>query len=300
MTLLLIDAASMYFRAFHAVPSSVTAPDGMPVNAIRGYLDMTASVITKRRTSGYVACLDADWRPKFRTDLVPSYKAHRQAPAGGEDVPDELVPQVPVLLEVLAALGLCAIGSPGFEADDVIATLAAASDGPVEVLSGDRDMLAVVDKDVRLLYTGRGIAKLADMGPEAVRAEYGIDSARYPDFAALRGDPSDGLPGVAGVGPKTASALVERFGSIEQLLAAAEAGSDGFPSSTHSKVTAAAEYLRAAVGVVRPRIDVPVSVTNDQTLMPREPHDPDRLVELCDRYGLDSSVNRMLKVMADR
>src|ERR1700712_2478629 len=116
---MLVDAAGLYFRAFYGVPESVTAPVGMPVNAGRGYLDMTASLLTRRRPTRYVACLDLDWRPAFRTDLLPSYKAHRVAPAGGEAVPDTLTPQVPILLEVLGALGLCTVGSEGFEADDV-------------------------------------------------------------------------------------------------------------------------------------------------------------------------------------
>ncbi|HZZ96635.1 MAG TPA: 5'-3' exonuclease, partial [Jatrophihabitantaceae bacterium] len=220
--LMLVDAANLYFRAFHALPESITAPDGRPVNAIRGYLDMTASLIDKRRPTRHVACLDASWRPAFRVKLIPSYKAHRVAKDGGEDVPDTLVPQVQLLLEVLAALGLAAVGADGFEADDVIATLADRDTDTVEVVSGDRDLLAVATDRVTVLYTGKGIAKMAPMGPREVQQKYGIPAAHYADFAVLRGDPSDGLPGVAGVGEKSAAALVARYGSVEDIVAAAE------------------------------------------------------------------------------
>lgn len=295
---MLVDAAGLYFRAFYAVPDSVTSPDGRPVNAIRGYLDMSASLITRRRPSRYVACLDLDWRPAFRVALVPTYKAHRVAKDGGEEVPDTLLPQVPVLLEVLAALGLATAGAKGFEADDVIATIAARDPGPTEIVTGDRDLIALATPNVRVLYTGRGLAKLEDLGPAEVRAKYGVDPERYADFAVLRGDPSDGLPGVAGVGEKTATALVDRFGSVEDIVAAAEAKADGFPAGSAAKVLAAREYLTAAVDVVRGRTDVTLGKIDDA--LPTEPADPARLVELADEYGLDSPVNRMLAALKSR
>jgi 5'-3' exonuclease len=290
--LMLVDAAGLYFRAFYGVPETVTAPDGRPVNAVRGYLDMSATLITRRRPSRYIACLDLDWRPAFRVALVPSYKAHRVATDGGEAVPDALTPQVPVLLEVLGALGLATAGAPGFEADDVIATLAAREPGPTEVVTGDRDLIALATEDVRVLYTGRGLAKLEDLGPAEIREKYGVEPPRYADFAVLRGDPSDGLPGVPGVGEKTATALVSRFGTVEDIVAAAHAGADGFPAGAASKVLAARDYLTAAVQVVRGRIDVPLEAV--EGLLPAEPADPARVVELADEYGLDSSINRVL------
>ncbi|MCL2781454.1 MAG: 5'-3' exonuclease, partial [Actinomycetia bacterium] len=225
--LLLVDAAGLYYRAFHGVPTSVTAPDGTPMNAVRGYLDMTARILAARRPDRCVACLDLDWRPAFRVTLLPSYKAHRVGPDGGEAVPAALVPQVPVLRAVLAALGLATAGADGFEADDVIATLAAREPGRCEILTADRDLLAVVDERVRVLSPARGIAKLAAFGPAEVLTKYGVPAARYADFAALRGDPSDGLPGVPGVGAKTAAALVARFGTVEQIVAAADAAVGG-------------------------------------------------------------------------
>jgi 5'-3' exonuclease len=294
--LMLVDAANLYFRAFHALPESITAPDGRPVNAIRGYLDMTASLIDKRRPTRHVACLDASWRPAFRVKLIPSYKAHRVAKDGGEDVPDALVPQVPLLLEVLAAVGLASAGAVGFEADDVIATLADRDTDTVEVVSGDRDLLAVATDRVTVLYTGKGIAKMAAMGPREVQQKYGVPAAHYADFAVLRGDPSDGLPGVPGVGEKTAAALVARYGSVEDIVSAAGHGSDGFPSGAANKVLAARDYLLVAPDAVRGRTDVPVEVVDDA--LPAEPADPERLVELSDELGIDSSVNRLLVAIA--
>jgi 5'-3' exonuclease len=296
VTLMLVDAAGLYFRAFFGVPESITAPDGMPVNAIRGYLDMTATLLTRRRPGRYVACLDLDWRPAFRTALVPSYKAHRVAPTGGETIPDALSPQVPVLLEVLAAIGLAVAGAPGFEADDVVATLAARESAPVEIVTGDRDLMALATDNVRVLYIGRGLAKLEDLGPAEVSAKYGVAAALYPDFAALRGDPSDGLPGVAGIGEKTAAAIVSRFGALEDIVAAADRGAAGFPAGAAAKVVAARDYLVAVAGVVRGRVDLPIDPIADT--LPSTPVNPQDLVELSDRYGLDGSINRVLTALS--
>jgi 5'-3' exonuclease len=296
VTLMLVDAANLYFRAFYGVPESITSPGGQPINAVRGFLDMTATLIGRRRPLRYVACLDFDWRPAFRVELISSYKAHRRAPDGSEAIPDNLVPQIPVLLDVLRAIGLAAGGAAGFEADDVIATLAARDPGPCEIVSGDRDLIALATDRVRVLYVGRGVAKLEELGPDEVLARYGVPAERYADFAALRGDPSDGLPGVAGVGEKTAAALVTRFGPVEAILDAARAGQDGFPPGSAAKVLAAAGYLAAAPAVVRGRTDAPVPDLDD--MLPADPADAAALVELADRYGIDSSINRVLNAIA--
>jgi 5'-3' exonuclease len=295
--LMLIDAANLYFRAFYALPESITAPDGRPVNAIRGFLDMSAALIERRRPSRYVACLDLDWRPSFRVALVPTYKAHRVAKDGTEDVPATLAPQVPVLLEVLAALGLAIAGAAGFEADDVIATLAVRDRDPVAIVSGDRDLLAMATDRVTVLYTGKGIAKLEAMGPAEVQARYGVPAEFYPDFAVLRGDPSDGLPGVAGIGEKTAAAIVNRFGPIEAVLAAAETGDAGFPAGASGKVRAARDYLAVAPAAVRGRTDAPVPAIDDA--LPEQPANAQRLAELVEELGIDSSIKRVQAAIAN-
>jgi 5'-3' exonuclease len=296
MTLMLVDAAGLYFRAFYALPESITAPDGRPVNAIRGFLDMSAALIERRRPTRWVACLDLDWRPAFRVELIPSYKAHRVAKDGGEEIPDTLGPQIPPLLDVLGAFGLACAGADGFEADDVIATLAHRDTDPVEVVTGDRDLLALATDRVTVLYTGKGIAKLEEMGPAEVLAKYGVPAEHYPDFAVLRGDPSDGLPGVPGIGEKTAAALVTRFGSIEAMLEAAAAGDDGFPAGAAGKVRTAKDYLAVAPAAVRGRLDVPLDVIDDALYA--EPRDADRLDELAAELGIASSVQRMKKAIA--
>ena len=295
--LMLVDAANLYFRAFYAIPDSVTAPDGRPVNAIRGFLDMSAMLIERRRPRRWVACLDLSWRPEFRVALVPSYKAHRVAADGrSEEIPPALLAQIPSLLEVLGALGLATAGADGFEADDVMATLAHRDTEPVEVVSGDRDMLALATDRVTILYAGKGIAKLEVMGPAEVAAKYGIAAEHYADFAVLRGDPSDGLPGVAGVGEKTAAALVSRFGRVEDIVAAAEAGDAGFPAGAAGKVRAARDYLAVAPAAVRGRLDVPLDVIDDGLYT--EPRDPARLAELAADLGLANSVGRVQKAIA--
>jgi 5'-3' exonuclease len=292
---MLIDAANLYFRAFYSTPESVTAPDGRPVNAIRGFLDMSAALIERRRPSRWVACLDLDWRPAFRVELVPTYKAHRLAKDGSEEIPAALAPQIPLLLDVLGAFGLACAGADGFEADDVIATLAHRDTEPVEIVSGDRDMLALATERVTVLYTGQGMAKMAAMGPAEVLAKYGVPAAHYADFAVLRGDPSDGLPGGPGVGEKTAAALVNRFGSVEEIVAAAQGGDDGFPAGSAGRIRAARDYLAVAPAAVRGRTDAPLDVIDDR-LYP-QPRDAGRLDELADALGIGSSVKRLTKAV---
>jgi 5'-3' exonuclease len=292
---MLIDAANLYFRAFYAVPESVTAPDGRPVNAIRGFLDMSAALIERHRPTRWVACLDLDWRPAFRVALVPTYKAHRMAKDGSEEIPPLLAAQVPPLLAVLGALGLACAGADGFEADDVIATLAHRDTDRVQIVSGDRDMLALATERITVLYTGRGIAKVEAMGPGEVRAKYGVPAELYADFAVLRGDPSDGLPGVPGIGEKTAAALIGRFGSIEAIVAAASAGDDGFPAGAAGKVRAHQDYLAVAPAAVRGRTDVPLDVIDDR-LHP-EPRDAAEVDELAAELGIANSIDRLRKAI---
>ncbi|MCU1605148.1 MAG: 5-3 exonuclease [Modestobacter sp.] len=296
MTTMLLDAASLYFRAFYGVPTSVTSPDGRPVNAVRGFLDMTARLIGAHSPERLVACWDDDWRPAFRVAALPSYKAHRVAAEGGEEVPDELGPQVPVLVEVLAAAGVARVGAPGFEADDVIGTLATRARGPVDVVTGDRDLFQLVDdaRGVRVLYTARGINDLEFVDEAAVAAKYGIPGRSYADFAVLRGDPSDGLPGVSGVGAKTAAALINAFGSLAGIREAAARTVVPKPPLTAAvlkKLHAAGDYLDAAPEVVSvvTTIDLP-AVDGD---LPRRPADPDALAALAEAHGLRNSVRRL-------
>ncbi|MCO5972256.1 5'-3' exonuclease [Actinoallomurus soli] len=298
--LMLLDTPSLYFRAFFGVPETVTASDGTPVNAVRGLLDMIARLVRERSPRSLVACMDADWRPAFRVEALPSYKAHRVAPDGGDQTPDALATQVPVIEEVLDAFGIARIGAAGYEADDVIGTLATTEDGEVDIVTGDRDLFQLVrdDKPVRVLYTARGIKALQIVDEAEVTAKYGIPGRAYADFATLRGDPSDGLPGVPGVGDKTAAALITRFGSLEGVEEALDAGETaGFPAGSRLKLEKARDYLAAARTVVRVATRIPLPAF--EAGVPRKPHDPERLVALTDRWGLDSPVDRLLSALAD-
>ncbi|MEU4401995.1 5'-3' exonuclease [Micromonospora orduensis] len=299
--ILLIDAPSLYFRAYFGIPESVArTEDGTPVNAVRGFLDMLATLIRGRGADRMVCALDYDWRPAWRVDLLPSYKAHRVAPQGGEVVPDTLSPQVPMILEVLEAVGITSVGATGYEADDVLGTLSVTQPGPVEVVSGDRDLFQLVDdaREVRLLYVGRGVAKLDDCDDAAVRSRYGVPADRYADFAALRGDPSDGLPGVAGVGEKTAARLIERYGSIAGILAALDDSDSAFAPGLRGKLVAARDYLAVAPTVVRVALDVPLPEL--PTVLPTAPADPDRLLDLAGRWNLAGSTRRLVDALAAR
>jgi 5'-3' exonuclease len=297
---MLLDAASLYFRAFYGVPTSVTSPDGRPVNAVRGFLDMSARLIGTHSPDRFVACWDDDWRPAFRVAALPSYKAHRVAPEGGEETPDELGPQVPVLVEVLAAAGLSRVGAPGFEADVVIGTLATRARGPVDVVTGDRDLFQLVDdaRGVRILYTARGINDLDLIDESAVTAKYGIPGRAYADFAALRGDPSDGLPGVAGVGEKTAAALINAFGSLAGIREAAARTVVPKPPLTAAvlkRLRAADAYLDAAPAVVAVVTTIDLPPVDGE--LPTRPADPDALAALAETHGLASSLRRLGAVL---
>src|SRR6201987_5461381 len=280
--LVLLDGASMWFRSYFGVPSSITAPDGRPVNAVRGFIDSMAVVIAQQRPSRLAVCLDLDWRPPFRVDPIPSYKAHRVAeeePDGQpdvEEVPDELTPQVDMIMELLDAFGIPTAGAPGFEADDVLGTLAAQERrDPVVVVSGDRDLLQVVADDpvpVRVLYLGRGLSKATLFGPVEVAQHYGVPADRagpaYAEPALLRGYPSDGLPGVPGVGEKTAATLLAQHGSLEQILAAAHNTKSGMAKGLRAKLLAATDYIEAAGTVVRVATDAPVTLSTRTDALP--------------------------------
>lgn len=294
--LLLLDTASLYFRAFYGVPETITAPDGTPVNAVRGLLDFIARLVTDRSPQRLVACLDADWRPAFRVELLPSYKAHRLADAATntEVMPPALEAQVPIITEVLDALGVANVGVPGFEADDVIGTLAIRDSGPVDVVTGDRDLFQLVDdsRGVRILYTARGVGKHDVVDEAFVTGKYAVPGRAYADFATLRGDPSDGLPGVPGVGDKTAATLITRFGDMAGLLAALDDPDADLSPTLRRKLSEASDYLAVAPAVVAVRADVELPAFDDTT--PARPADPDALVTLGERWGLDSSLNRVL------
>ncbi|MGB3335480.1 MAG: 5'-3' exonuclease [Mycobacterium sp.] len=310
---LLLDGASMWFRSYFGVPSSITAPDGRPVNAVRGFFDSVATLITRQSPGRLVVCLDLDWRPQWRVDLIPSYKAHRVAEseagpiedAAIEEVPDELSPQVEMIGELLDAFGIATGGAPDFEADDVLGTLAAAErQDPVIVVSGDRDLLQVVTDQpvpVSVLYLGQGLAKATLFGPEEVAERYSLPPERagaaYAEMALLRGDPSDGLPGVAGIGEKTAAGLLTQYGSLAAVLAAAADPGSPMAKGVRAKLQAGQDYIEAAGPVVRVATDAPVTLSTPSDTLPRVAADPARVAELAQCLGVGSSITRLQRAL---
>ena len=305
---MLLDTAALYFRAFHGVPDTVQAPNGEPINAVRGLLDMIARLTTEFEPTEIVACWDDDWRPQWRVDLVPTYKTHRVAaePATDADpsieiVPDLLSPQVPIIREVLTALGIPIVGAAHHEADDVIGTLASHADIPVDVVTGDRDLFQLVDdsRNVRVIYTGRGMSRLEILTDASLTAKTGVSPAQYADFAAMRGDASDGLPGVAGVGEKTAATLLAEFGDLDGIVAAATDSGTALGASVRAKIVAAADYLKVAptvVNVVRD-LDLPAFDARIRTSTPDQVTELERLDA---EWGLSSSLKRAREALAAR
>jgi 5'-3' exonuclease len=301
---MLLDTASMYFRAFYGVPDRFHAPDGTPVNAVRGLLDFITRLVTDYRPTHLACCWDNDWRPQWRVDLIPSYKAHRveYVVPGAPDVevvPDPLEVQVPVIRDVLAAFGIAVVGADGYEADDVIGTLATGAGMPVDVVTGDRDLFQLVDDaaEVRILYIARGVGRHERVTNAVIREKYGIDGRQYADFAALRGDPSDGLPGVPGFGDKTAATMLQRFDTIAGLRAAAEDPGTNIAPSPRRRIVAAADYLDVAPTVVE--VARSIDLGSPDLTLPLTPADPDRLVALSRQWALDSPVARLVEALTD-
>ncbi|MEU8542780.1 5'-3' exonuclease [Streptomyces sp. NPDC048717] len=303
---MLLDTASLYFRAYFGVPDSVRAPDGTPVNAVRGLLDFITRLVQDHRPDDLVACWDEDWRPQWRVDLIPSYKAHRVAEEtergrpDEEEIPDTLGPQVPVIVDVLDALGIARVGSAGFEADDVIGTLCARAAGPVDIVTGDRDLFQLVDdgRGVRVLYPRKGVGDCDLVDEELIRTKYGVRADQYADFAALRGDASDGLPGVKGIGEKTAAQLITEYGDLAGVRAAAADRTSRLTPAKRRGVVEAADYLDVAPTVVRVARDVPLPEFS--AALPSAPRDPEALMGLVERWGLGGAVGRMLPVLERR
>lgn len=301
--LMLLDSASLYFRAFYGVPDTVKAPDGTPVNAVRGFLDIITRLIATYRPTHLVACWDDDWRPQWRVDLIPTYKTHRVAQEVelGPDievVPDPLEVQVPVIREALGALGITIVGAPAHEADDVIGTLATTATLPVDIVTGDRDLFQLVDdaRGVRVIYTARGMSNLEIVTDAVVVKKYGVLPSQYADFATLRGDSSDGLPGVAGIGEKSAATLLAAYGDLRGIIAAAEAG-EGMAAGVRARILAGLPYLEVAPTVVEVVRDLDVGAF-DARLHPLTDDERREAADLAERRGLGTAMDRILAALS--
>ena len=300
--LMLLDSASLYFRAFYGVPDTVRAPNGTPVNAVRGFLDIITRLVTTYEPTHLVACWDDDWRPQWRVDLIPTYKTHRVAEvtATGPDievVPDPLEAQVPIIRQTLDALGIPIVGAAEHEADDVIGTLATRASLPVDIVTGDRDLFQLVDdaSDVRVIYTARGMSNLEVVTDATVVTKYGVLPTQYADFATLRGDSSDGLPGVAGIGEKTAATLLAAHGDLPGIIAAAEAGG-GMSAGIQSKILAGLPYLAVAPTVVEVVKDLDLAETDSRLRVPGEKSRADA-ADLAEQWALGTAMARIIDAL---
>lgn len=300
--ILLVDSASLWYRAFYGMPDTLRSPSGAPVNAIRGFMDSLARLSVQYKPHQIVACLDGDWRPSWRTALMPEYKAARDTQIAEdeeraqEEVDLEL--QVPVILDLLDAIGIPIIGIDDYEADDVIATLSTRESGPIVIATGDRDLFQLVDdkKPVHVAYLAKGITSHELVDLQWISQRYGIPGERYALLALLRGDPSDGLPGVRGIGEKGGAKIVSSFGSVTEIVSAAERGDERLTPNLAKKILQGVEYLKRAEPVVNCVRDL--RLPDLPANLPKEIADRKRLEELINEFGVGTSVNRMLAALS--
>ena len=298
MTLMLLDSASLWYRAYYGMPDTLLAPDGTPVNAIRGYLDMASRLIGMYSPNRIVACIEGDWRPSWRVELFPEYKANRLDEEGdGEEEPDTLAPQIPILLDLLDEFGIPMVGVDDYEADDVMATFAVQEKGPIRIVTGDRDLFQLVDdkRDVKIVYLARGVSQHDLVDRSWVADKYAIPGDRYALFAIFRGDPSDGLPGVRGIGEKGAALIANHFANVEEALAGAREEHPSLPAALAKKIIAGSDYLAIAPTVVHCALDV--ALPSLDIAMPKRPKDLSKIYEMQERYGLGASVDRMISAL---
>ena len=298
MTLMLLDSASLWYRAYYGMPDTMLAPDGTPVNAIRGYLDMTARLVGIYKPNRIVACLDGDWRPSWRVDIFPEYKANRLEEDSEEEIePETLTPQIPILLDILDLFGIPVVGVDDYEADDVMATYAEIEPGPIRIVTGDRDLFQMVDdqRDIKVVYLAKGISQHDLVDIKYVSDKYAIPGDRYDLFAMFRGDPSDGLPGVKGIGEKGAAVIANNFATVEEALAAAHEAHVSLPPALAKKIIADSDYLSIAPKLVRVARDAPLPKVD--LSMPKAPADLSKLYQMKDQYGLGASIDRLIAAL---
>ena len=298
MTLMLLDSASLWYRAYYGMPDTMLAPDGTPVNAIRGYLDMTARLITMYSPKRIVACIEGDWRPSWRIELFPDYKANRLEEDGeGEEEPDLLTPQIPILLDLLDEFGIPMVGVDDYEADDVMATFAVREKGPIRIVTGDRDLFQLVDdkRDVKVVYLAKGLSQHDLVDTAWVARKYSIPGDRYALFAMFRGDPSDGLPGVRGIGEKGAALIANHFADVDEALQGAHDAHEALSPALAKKIIEGADYLKIAPTLVHCAKDV--ALPSLDIAMPKAPADLSKIYEIKERYGLGASVDRLIAAL---
>jgi 5'-3' exonuclease len=300
---LYFDAATLYYRAFFAVPESITAPDGTPSGAVRGFLDMVSAIAKQFPPAQVVFAWDDDWRPQWRVDLIPSYKLHRvdeevsnQPDTTFEVIPDALSPQIGAISMILDSIGLPRIGQIGHEADDVLGALVSKAVTPCDVVTGDRDLFQLVSdkQDIRIVSITKGVKKLEIVTDSYLVDRYGITGAQYADFSMLRGDPSDGLPGVKGIGEKTASKLITEHRDVAGLIAAAQNPEVTLAPAVRNNLLESQAYMKAASKVVRVKTTAKLPKKLERPLQVK---DSQSLQDLTQAWGIERQIKRFLKTL---
>ena len=297
MTLMLLDSASLWYRAYFGMPDTLVSPSGLQVNAIRGYLDMTSKLINLYKPNRIVACLEGDWRPSWRVELFPDYKMNRLDESGEEEEPDTLSPQIPILLDLLEALGFPMLGVDDYEADDLMATFAVNQPGPVRIVTGDRDLFQLVDdkRDVKVVYLAKGIANHDLVDLKWIEQKYEIPGDRYGLFAMIRGDASDGLPGIKGIGEKGAASIAKQFTNLHEVMKAAINDDERLTANIRKKLLESAEYAKIAPKLVGCATDV--SIPEMKIDLPNKPLDSKKIQDLKEEFGLGTSVDRIMNAL---
>ena len=297
MTLMLLDSASLWYRAYFGMPDTLVSPTGQPVNAIRGYLDMTSRLLVKYQPNRIVACLEGDWRPSWRVELFPDYKLNRLDEEGAEEEPDTLGPQIPILLNVLDALGIPLLGVDDYEADDLMATFSVKQPGPVRIVTGDRDLFQLADdeRDVKIVYLAKGISNHDLVDLKWIQDKYQIPGDRYALFAMIRGDSSDGLPGIRGIGEKGAMVIANLFKTMPEVMQAAASSDERLSPNIRKKLLESSQYAAIAPKLVGCALDV--SIPEMEISMPKKPKSLEKIVKLKDEFGLGASIDRIMSAL---
>ena len=297
MTLMLLDSASLWYRAYFGMPDTLVSPTGQPVNAIRGYLDMTSRLLVKYQPNRIVACLEGDWRPSWRVELFPDYKLNRLDEEGAEEEPDTLGPQIPILLDVLDALGIPLLGVDDYEADDLMATFSVKQPGPVRIVTGDRDLFQLADdeRDVKIVYLAKGISNHDLVDLKWIQDKYQIPGDRYALFAMIRGDSSDGLPGIKGIGEKGAMVIANLFKTMPEVMQAAAGADERLSANIRKKLLESSQYAAIAPKLVGCALDV--AIPEMEISMPKKPKSLEKIIKLKDEFGLGASIERIMSAL---
>jgi 5'-3' exonuclease len=294
---MLLDSASLWYRAYFGMPDTLVSPTGQPVNAIRGYLDMTSRLLVKYQPNRIVACLEGDWRPSWRVELFPDYKLNRLDEEGGEEEPDTLGPQIPILLDVLDALGIPLLGVDDYEADDLMATFSVKQPGPIRIVTGDRDLFQLADdkRDVKIVYLAKGISNHDLVDLKWIQDKYQIPGDRYALFAMIRGDSSDGLPGIRGIGEKGAMLIANLFKTLPEVMEAAANSDERLSANIRKKLLESSQYAAIAPKLVSCALDV--AIPEMEIAMPKKPKSLEKIEKLKEEFGLGASIDRIMSAL---